>query len=257
MSASKEAMGGDAVLARAKLTVSLRVTGVRQDGYHLLDAEMVSIDLGDTLYFTQGHGVEVVDGGVGHGGFGLAAVPTGANNLVQRALDLAGRQARVQLVKRVPAGAGLGGGSADAAAVLAWAGLEGPLGVRAAAELGSDVPFCLAGGGRARVTGTGDRLQPLPFEEVQGRAYTLVVPPFGVATRAVYAAWDKLGGPSGPGPNDLEAAALHVEPRLARWRDQLGEATGQVPVLAGSGSTWYVPGAYPGDGRVVVQVDRA
>ena len=52
---------------------------------------------------------------------------------------------------------------------------------------------------------------------------------------------------------DLEPAALRVEPGLARWRDRLGEATGQVPALAGSGSTWYVEGAYPGDGRVVAR----
>ncbi len=52
--------------------------------------------------------------------------------------------------------------------------------------------------------------------------------------------------------NDLEAAALSVEPRLAEWRDRLGEATGLEPRLAGSGSTWFVEGEFPGDDRVVV-----
>jgi 4-diphosphocytidyl-2-C-methyl-D-erythritol kinase len=61
-----------------------------------------------------------------------------------------------------------------------------------------------------------------------------------------------LGGPTSDGPNDLESAALAVEPRLAEWRDRLGDATGERPVLAGSGSTWFVPGAHPGDDRVVV-----
>jgi 4-diphosphocytidyl-2-C-methyl-D-erythritol kinase len=62
-----------------------------------------------------------------------------------------------------------------------------------------------------------------------------------------------MGGPTAGGPNDLEPAALRVEPRLARWRDELGEATGRTPVLAGSGSTWFVEGAFPGDGRVVTR----
>ena len=66
-----------------------------------------------------------------------------------------------------------------------------------------------------------------------------------------------LGGPSGGGPNDLEAAALAVEPRLGAWRDRLADATGQTPQLAGSGSTWFVEGAYPGDGRVVTRTQRA
>ena len=82
---------------------------------------------------------------------------------------------------------------------------------------------------------------------------TLVTPPFGCSTPAVYAAWDRLGGPTGDGPNDLEPAALAVEPRLARWRDELGDATGMTPVLAGSGSTWFVHGAHPGVGRTVVR----
>lgn len=242
------------VLALAKLTLSLRVTGVRPDGYHLLDCEMVSIDLADRLYFSDGHGLEVSDGGAGDGGFGLTAVPTGPTNLVQRALDIAGRQAHVRVVKAVPAGAGLGGGSSNAAAVLHWAGLDGEKGMAAAARLGSDVPFCLAGEGHARVTGAGEGLEIMPFSSVQGRAYTLAVPPFGVATGAVYAAFDNLSH-RGDGPNDLEAAALAVEPLLAEWRDRLGEATGQVPVLAGSGSTWYVAGSFPGAG-VVARVAR-
>jgi 4-diphosphocytidyl-2-C-methyl-D-erythritol kinase len=61
----------------------------------------------------------------------------------------------------------------------------------------------------------------------------------------VYRKWDELGGPTGEGANDLEPAALAVEPGLARWRDLLGDATGLVPCLAGSGSTWFVEGAYP------------
>ena len=125
-----------------------------------------------------------------------------------------------------------------------WAGVDDP---ELAATIGADVPFCIRGG-RARVTGIGEQLEPLPFVE---RTVTLLTPDFGCDTAAVYRAWDDLGGPTADGPNDLEPAALRVEPRLAAVRDAFGDATGQRPVLAGSGSTWFVEGAYPGPGRLV------
>jgi 4-diphosphocytidyl-2-C-methyl-D-erythritol kinase len=229
--------------ALAKLTLSLRVVGTRADGYHLVDAEMVTVDLADELTFSDGDGIEVV-------GPAAPGVPAGDANLVRRALAAVGRRAHVRVDKRIPAGAGLGGGSADAAAVLRWAGCEDDVAV--AASLGADVPFCLVGG-RARVTGVGEVVEPLPFEE---REFTLLVPPLAVATPAVYAAWDRLGGPAGDGLNDLEPAALAVEPRLSEWRDRLAAATGRMPVLAGSGSTWFVEGRYPGGGRLVVCTAR-
>ena len=231
------------LLAPAKLTLSLRVTGVREDGYHLLDAEMVTLDLADELEFADGDGLEVI------GASGLA-VPAGDDNLVRRALAAAGRSAHVTLTKRIPAGAGLGGGSADAAAALRWAGCDD---LAVAASLGADVPFCLRGG-RAHVTGIGDVIEPLPAVD---QVFTLLTPPFGVPTAAVYRAWDELGGPRADGPNDLEPAALVVEPRLAGYRDRLAEATGVTPVLAGSGSTWFVEGAFPGDGRVVTRASAS
>ena len=224
------------VVAPAKLTTSLRVVGVRSDGYHLLEAEMVSLDLADELDFAEGDGLEIVGDAAG--------ISCDDDNLVRRALRAVGRTAHVRLRKRIPPGGGLGGGSADAAAVLRWAGCDD---LDVAATLGADVPFCLRGG-RARVTGIGDVLDPLPFV---ARTFTLVVPPFGCSTPAVYRQWDALGGPTAAGPNDLEPAALVVEPRLVEWRDRLGEATGETPVLAGSGSTWFVPGDHPGEGRIV------
>ncbi len=236
--------------APAKLTVSLRVTGTRADGYHLLDAEMVTLDLADTLEITGapdgGGALEVVADWPGGAGdrWDLSVGPVG-DNLVTRALAATGRSARVRLVKRIPPGAGLGGGSADAAAVLRWAGCADPA---VAAGLGSDVPFCVSGG-RARVTGVGEILEPLPFE---ARSYVLLLPPFGVDTASVYRAWDaaRASGPAdGSGGNDLEDAALDVEPRLAVWRDALAEASGRRPRLAGSGSTWFVEDDGSGLGR--------
>jgi 4-diphosphocytidyl-2-C-methyl-D-erythritol kinase len=235
------------VAAPAKLTVSLRIVGVRDDGYHLLDAEMVSLDLADRLTFRDGDGLEVIPLGRG------AAVPRSDDNLVRRALAAVGRSAHVRLEKRIPAGGGLGGGSADAAAVLRWAGCDDP---SVAASLGADVPFCLHGG-RARVRGVGEHVEALPFEAVDGQSYTLLTPPFGVSTVEVYRAWDRLGQPVGSGGNDLEIPALAVEPRLADWREALRQATGVEPRLAGSGSTWWVPGAFPGGDRIVVRARPA
>ena len=225
--------------APAKLTVSLRVTGIRDDGYHLIDAEMVSLELADELTFSEGSGFEVVEG------HHLGAIDP-EDNLVGRALLAVGRHARVELRKRIPAGGGLGGGSSNAAAILRWAGCDN---LKIAEALGADVPFCLRGG-RARVTGIGEILEPLPFEL---RTITLAMPPYGCSTPAVYAAWDALGGPIAEGLNDLEPAALVVEPRLAAFRDAFGDATGLTPQLAGSGSTWFVEGAFPGEGRIVTR----
>lgn len=226
------------VLAPAKLTRILRIVGVRADGYHLIDAEMVSLDLADVLTFSPGDGLELVGAG--------ADVPAGDDNLVRRALALAGRTAHVRVEKRIPAGAGLGGGSADAAAVLRWAEATDAEGVVA---LGADVPYCTVGG-RARVGGVGELVEPLAFLDL---TFTLLTPPLHCSTPAVYRAWDDLGGPTAEGPNDLEPAALAVEPRLAEWRDRLGDATGRTPVLAGSGSTWFVEGAHEGPGFVVAR----
>jgi 4-diphosphocytidyl-2-C-methyl-D-erythritol kinase len=220
------------LLAPAKLTLSLAVTGVRSDGFHELRSEMVSLSLADELTFTEGGtGLTLV----AEEGTRAESLGDGEDNLITRALAAAGRRAAVLVRKRIPLGGGLGGGSTDAAAVLRWARCTDPDVARA---LGSDVPFSVIGG-RAMVEGTGETVTPLEFEP---RTFLLVLPPFGVDTAKVYAAWDDLGGPEQPGPggNALTTAALTVEPRLARWRDALGDVAGGEPALAGSGSTWFV-----------------
>lgn len=238
------------VLAPAKLTVRLRITGIRADGYHLLDAEMVTLDLADRL--------TIVPGGHGLAATGpyAAGVPLDETNLVAGALRLAGRQAAVTIDKQIPHGGGLGGGSANAAAVLRWAGYDDLAG---AARLGADVPFCLVGG-RAHVRGIGELVDPLPRLD---RTFTLVIPPLHSSTPRVYAAWDALGGPHGDGDNDLEPAAIAVEPELGRWRARIVEACGRTPTLAGSGSTWFVDGdhgaladALPEAKVIVTRTDR-
>ncbi len=178
------------VLAPAKLTLSLRITGVRADGYHEIDAEMATLDFCDRLEIEPSPdgavAVRMLDAA---GDDCEAGLPPG-DNLVVRALGLAGRRARVTVHKRIPAGAGLGGGSADAAAVLRWAGFTDTV---RAASIGADVAFCLAGG-RARVQGIGELVEPLGYVREQ---YTLLLVPLLCSTAAVYAAWDDLGGPAG------------------------------------------------------------
>jgi len=219
--------------AHAKLTTSLRVTGLRDDGYHLIDAEMVSVDLHDVLALDPNRKGITVLGPFADG------VPTDSSNIVADALDLAGITAHVTIEKRIPPGGGLGGGSTDAASILHWAGYgTSPADLAAASRIGADVPFCLIGG-RARVTGIGEIVEPLPHVD---RVITLVIPPLAVSTPAAYRAWDELGGPTADGPNDLEPAAIAVEPKMAWWRDAIAERIGEAPVLAGSGATWFTEG---------------
>lgn len=215
------------VFAPAKLTWFLEVTGRDGNGWHTLRAEMVTLSHGDTLHFSDGDDLTMVPD---------YSLSTGPDNLIRRALALTGRTASVRVDKAIAPGAGLGGGSADAGAVLRWAG-----GVSddEAFTLGSDVPFCQRGG-RALVEGLGEKVTPLPFEE---RAVTLFLPDFGVNTAACYRAYDDLVDRGVPitGRNHLEAAAVRVEPRLTPTLLWLRERFGEV-VMAGSGSTCFVEG---------------
>ncbi|MBU3700467.1 MAG: 4-(cytidine 5'-diphospho)-2-C-methyl-D-erythritol kinase [Acidimicrobiia bacterium] len=229
------------LIAPAKLTTSLRIVGVRADGLHLIEAEMVSLDLADELEVSESATIEVV-----HRSADGDEFEAGPDDLVAAALRSVGRRARVVVTKRIAPGAGLGGGSADAAAVLRWAGATD---LDAAARIGADVAFCVVGG-RALVSGIGEVVEPLPHVD---RQFTLLTPPIHCSTPAVYREWDRLGGPQGEEGNDLEPAALAVAPELAHWRDELARATGRRPRLAGSGSTWFVEGNHPGPGRVVTR----
>jgi len=221
----------NALVAPAKLTLRLAIVGVRADGLHLIDAEMSELELCDELVVTpDGDGI-TVDGPYADG------VPTGPENLVARALALCSRRAAVHITKRIPHGGGLGGGSADAAAVLRWAGFSD---LSAAATIGADVPFSLVGG-RASVGGVGEIVVPIaPRRE----PITLVCPPLHVDTGAVYRTFDRLGDP-GDARNHLEGAAIAVEPSLATWRERIERGCGTRPTLAGSGASWWLEGHHP------------
>lgn len=223
----------DRVVAKAKLTWSLHVVG-RRDGLHLLEAEMVTLSLCDVLELADAERTEV------H----VALEPPAAelcepplrDTLVARALGAVGRSARVVVHKRIPPRAGLGGGSADAAAVLRWSGrLDRAL----AASLGSDVPFCLEGG-HARVRGTGEDVEALaPLHAT----VTLALLALGVDTAACYRAYDELDPSRREDErNDLTAAAESLSPELASARAELSSRFGKPFVLAGSGSTVFCEG---------------
>ena len=116
--------------APAKINLALHVTGQRADGYHLLDSLVVFADVGDRIALTPGDALSLdVTGPFAVG------VPADARNLVWRAAQAAGWTGRIALEKNLPHGAGIGGGSSDAAAVLRMLGAAG-----AALSLGADVP---------------------------------------------------------------------------------------------------------------------
>ena len=153
--------------------------------------------------------------------------------------DLAGRRlsTRFRLVKRIPAGAGLGGGSSDAATALRLLATLHQLDVQPtdlaalALRLGADVPFLLRGGA-ADATGIGEALRLAPLATGW---FALAWPGFEIPTAAVYAAWDQVGG---VGENELERAAGQVEPRLARAAAALRERDPSWR-MTGSGSAFF------------------
>ncbi len=241
-------------LAYGKVNLSLHV-GAGDGSRHLVNGLFQSIGWADRLTLEKAE-EDVLAGSEGR------PVVAGEDNLAWRAAvavrGLADAKAAMALTldKEIPVAAGLGGGSADAAAALALAGRLWGVGPEAqatlAATLGSDVPFCLAGG-LAHVSGTGEVVEPL--EPAGGYALALVVPPVEVSTAAVYSAWDRLDGPTGPptggndlppalralGPlrNDLYPAAVAVAPEIDEWRAEMASRWGRAVILTGSGPTVF------------------
>jgi 4-diphosphocytidyl-2-C-methyl-D-erythritol kinase len=221
--------GGEfALAAHAKLNLALSVHGRLPDGRHTVSTVLQAISLHDLLFARRAERTALeVEGDA----------PPGTDNLVlraQAALEQAAGQplpVAFRLLKRIPAGAGLAGGSSDAAAALrAVAKLYGvkldlhPL----AAELGADVPFFIRGGS-AEASGIGADLRPTA--PATGW-FAIAWPGFGVDTGRVYDAWDSTGG---AGPNQLQSAAFAVEPRLQEFAAGLGTAW----QMTGSGSAFF------------------
>ena len=275
--------------ARAKVNLFLEVTGKRPDGYHDLLTLFAGISLADsvTLRLSGRPGVRLaVDNRAN-----LAPIPR-EKNLAWRAADAFYRAFRlepaldIRLVKRIPAGAGLGGGSSDAASVLE--GLSrlhrrrSPadrrrLG-RIAAELGSDVPFFLSGAVLCEGRGRGEKLKPLALRP--GRTFLVVYfPGFPVPTPGVYAALERPApsvvagsrrryrrllaamragsGPAAWAPlmmNRLEDPVLPSRPVIAAARARLAEAGAAGARMSGSGSAVF---AVAGSRREAARLARA
>jgi 4-diphosphocytidyl-2-C-methyl-D-erythritol kinase len=258
--------------APAKINLGLRIVGSRPDGYHELDSLFVPLDLGDEVVVevTPGSDLDVkleVDGAA-------EGVPSGCENLVHRAASRFAEQAglrcriRLSLFKRIPTGAGLGGGSSDAGAVLRalrelFPGrLKGSLS-ELALELGADVPFFLDPR-PARVRGIGERIEAL--ERIPGLPVLLVNPGIPLATADVFrtydAVWPALTEPAAsrtrPPPsgavspdwdftaaggldlqNDLEPIAVRLCPPVARLLARLRAAGARMAGMSGSGPTVF------------------
>ncbi|WP_257303283.1 4-(cytidine 5'-diphospho)-2-C-methyl-D-erythritol kinase [Geothrix campi] len=246
-----------AIQAPAKLNRFLAVLGRRADGFHELELVTTVLegvaDLTDTL---EGEAAAELSLTIsGSTGGGLVADESNLVIKAWRLLEEAAKRplpAALRLEKRIPHGAGLGGGSSDAAAALRLGNRLFGLGLdehdllRKAAHLGSDVPLFLLGG-TVLGLGRGERvfpLRPVPLEPI-----LLVHPGLHVGTPSVYRALQDVGypfpealasQPAGTVPpwrNDLTGAALWVCPPLAEVRDALRD-TGGEPLLCGSGSCW-------------------
>ncbi len=251
------------VRALAKINLDLRVLGKRPDGYHELRTVFQTISLADTLDIAFQPGkktaIELEDD---------LGIP---DNLVTRAarlaLDAMGAAGRVEmrLEKHIPMGAGLGGGSADAAAVLlalpALAGRSLDLArlCQLAGQLGSDVPFFLLGGAAVGI-GRGTEIYPLP--DGPARRGLLVTPGIHVSTAQAYRdlspslttelqqnkifsflshTWD-LGGLE-PAVNDFETVVFEQHNRLADLKRRLSRAGASAALMTGSGSAVF--GLFP------------
>jgi 4-diphosphocytidyl-2-C-methyl-D-erythritol kinase len=251
------------VRAHAKINLDLRVLGTRPDGFHELRTVFQAIALHDTIECVPRQGPFLLE-------CETAGVPLDSSNLVWRAaqaLWYSGRRTGVvrdvlvRLHKRIPLQAGLGGGSADAAAALLGLARLWRMPVRpnqltdVAATLGADVPFFLAGG-TALGLGKGDEVYPLA--DLPRHWVVLLVPGFGVSSRDAYAWYDAErtmahGGlprepqhVPGPWPsraaqmiNDLEAAIARHHPEIDQMKIALRRAGALAAAMTGSGSTVF------------------
>jgi 4-diphosphocytidyl-2-C-methyl-D-erythritol kinase len=259
----------------AKLNLYLEVLGRRADGYHEIETLMVPIDLYDTLRLTDRDDDRIQlttrwarpNSQAERCGDGQSdALPPMAENLAYRAVELLRRRAAIQagieleLIKRIPAAAGLGGGSSDAAAALCGAskiwGLnwDRPRLAEVAAELGSDVPFFVYGTS-AWCRGRGERVEPC---RLGARHYFVVACPTpGLSTAEVYARTPPSAAPlTGPSTADtqwarhphelahrlfnrLQSAAEHIAPWLQAVQRQFSRLDVLGHQMSGSGSAYF------------------
>lgn len=248
-------MGTETALARAKVNLCLHVTGRRDDGYHLLDSLVVFAETGDRI-----SAVAAADLSLRVTGPQAGALIAGADNLCLRAAAAfgGGMGAAITLEKHLPVASGIGGGSADAAAVLQVLSRLWQRPVPDAAQvlaLGADVPVCLAGV-PARMRGVGEQVQPLVG--LPQAWLVLVNPGIAVATPAVFAGLGRRDNPALPGMlpqfqtaaefaafladqrNDLQEPAVALAPQITQVNAALAQQSGcLIARMSGSGATCF------------------
>jgi 4-diphosphocytidyl-2-C-methyl-D-erythritol kinase len=215
--------------APAKLNLCLHVTGLRWDGYHLLDSIVMHVDVGDKVWVDlRDHLSLSISGPFGKD------IPTGTDNLALHAASLVSKQqgAAIRLEKNLPSSAGIGGGSSDAAATVRalcalWQSPEPDL--QSLASLGSDVPVCMSAQ-LTRMRGVGETLDLLG--EPPELAFVLINPRVEVSTQRVFTALERKSnsaiGQDMPDPSDLDAWMLW----LSFQRNDLEQpACNLVPVI--------------------------
>ena len=223
--------------AYAKLNLALHVRGRDPDGYHRIETLFAFCEDGDVLTAAEADRLSLDVTGPFAG-----ALAGESDNLVLRAARALGRTAAFTLEKRLPVAAGLGGGSADAAAALRMLGG----GMDVAARLGADVPACLLSR-TARGEGRGDELALVEMAGLAGTPVLLVHPGIPLSTAAVFRAWDGIDrGPLGDweaGRNDLQLPAIRLVPQIAEVLEALSGA--RIARMSGSGATCF--GLYAND----------
>jgi 4-diphosphocytidyl-2-C-methyl-D-erythritol kinase len=235
-------------IAPAKLNLALHVRGKLPDGRHAIETVFAFCTDGDRLTFRRpDHGISTVENS---GPFGE---DIGPGTLVSSAWWAMAEAAQIDsgaeflLEKNLPVAAGLGGGSADAAAALRLVtsafSLDPAIAERVAPALGSDVPACLLSL-PMRGEGAGDQLTPIELKDVSGTPVLLVNPRVSLSTAEVFARWDgEDRGPLGDwreGRNDLEAPAIALVPQIEAVLAWLGTRPGATLVrMSGSGATCF------------------
>lgn len=232
--------------APAKLNLALHVTGQRADGYHLLDSLVVFARHGDQVAVTPGPLSLAVEGPF------AAQLPSGEDNLCLRAARAMGASASIRLTKNLPVASGIGGGSADAAAVMRALASQGHALRLDSAALGADVPVCLAGR-PTRMRGIGERLDDVP--PVPALPVVLVNPGVPLSTPAVFAALQRRDNPALPEPdwrdaeglfewlsrsrNDLQDPAIRLAPVIGEVLAALAGQGARLARMSGSGATCF------------------
>lgn len=240
--------------ANAKINLFLDILNKRKDGYHNIKTIFQEVSLSDDIFIREKRETAAEQNAKqprNNNGIRIYCdnpkVPTDKRNLVYKAADLIKRNSGIEkgvlikIKKRIPVGAGLGGGSSDAAAVLKGLNKLWELNfsknqlIKIAKRIGADVPFFVVGG-RCHATGIGDVLTPVPLKKKEW--YVVVKPDFEISTKSVYS-WltkTKKVGKINKYYNRLEDVVIPLRPEIKKIKNLLVESGAEYSLMSGSGS---------------------